>query len=120
MLLDNFSELYNFYQLSDKKTKKKINKRYMEFLTDKPCIVSGSEPIHRHHVRLGSLNCGMGMKPADIFCVPLHFEYHTGDKGIHSIGNKTWQKRFDIDLLGELKILHNEFYKEIIGDNKCQ
>lgn len=106
--------LTKLYFSSSKEEKEKLDKIYMKYLGSKSCIVSRKKPIHRHHVRLGSRNAGIWMKPPDIYCVPLFHEYHTGNKGIHSLGIETFQNRFKIDIMNELEKIHNDFVKNVL------
>jgi hypothetical protein len=94
----------------DNLSKVKLEKIYMAFLGTCSCIVSRKKPIQRHHVRKYG-NSGTACKPPDIYCVPLHHEYHTGDKGIHTLGEKTFCTRYDIDFDAEITRLHTMFEK---------
>ncbi len=96
------------YDELDALAKSKIDKMYMEFLGTCGCIVSRKKPIQRHHVRMFD-NSGIGCKPPDIYCVPLYYQYHTGDNGIHTLGQETFCKKYGIDLQEELRKLHKKF-----------
>lgn len=55
-----------------------------------PCSVSGMRPVQVHHLRSGM---GMGMKNSHFRTIPLHYDYHQGAKGFHTIGSKTWEAK---------------------------
>ena len=46
-----------------------------------------------------SLVAGVGRKPSDFLVIPLCPDLHTGDRGIHIIGVKTWEDRFRPQIL---------------------
>lgn len=114
--LEELSDLTNlFYKLSKNiEDKIKIVKLYMNWLKSQPCVVSGSRKIERHHLRYGAENCGTGMKPDDIFCIPLSSKYHTGNDGIHHYGNKKFEDKFNLSLTSVLIKLHNKFIREVL------
>ena len=102
------TELIRQYEQLDTLQRSKIDRLYMAFLGTRSCIVSRRKPIQRHHVREFS-NSGTGCKPPDIFCIPLHHDYHTGDKGIHTLGQSTFCQRYSIDFTAEIQKLHTKF-----------
>ena len=87
---------------------RKVDGLYKKFVSSKSCLVSRKKPVQVHHHRT-SVNAGMGLKPKDIYCVPLHVDYHTGKYGIHKIGIETFVRKFKIDFEEELKKIHEEF-----------
>ena len=66
------------------------NKKRFANLREMGCIICSNPEVHVHH-KLGS---GMGQKSDDSLSYPLCWRHHTGDEGIHTLGVKTWQKRF--------------------------
>ena len=79
------------------KHKNHRNNRYLSWLREQKCVVSGEKAQCAHHIRLGT-NGGKGLKPSDYFCIPLLNEYHTtGKEALHLIGEDTFLKRFNIE-----------------------
>lgn len=69
---------------------------YHELLRMRPCIVSGRYPVALHHVigssiveRLGRVRGGR--KASDWLVLPLHYDYHQGTHGLHTIGIASWE-----------------------------
>lgn len=50
------------------------------------CAVSGRYTAEIHHAKTGA----GGRKDHDLV-IPLHYDYHRGKNGIHTIGRKKWQ-----------------------------
>lgn len=80
------------------------NEAHLRFVRGLPCIVSGrTDGVEAAHIRYGEPRyakrpTGMGEKPSDIFCVPLHHEWHrTGPKAQHRSGEREFWKRHSID-----------------------
>jgi len=73
------------------------NQKYLAWLREQSCVVSGKKAQCAHHIRLGT-NGGTGLKPSDYFCIPLLNEYHTtGSSALHIIGEETFLAQFKID-----------------------
>lgn len=61
------------------------NKKYLNWLRSRPCVVTGPETeegsVIAHHVRMGN-NGGIGLKPSDYRCISLdaieHRKLHDG------------------------------------------
>ena len=66
------------------------NKKRFANLREMGCIICSNPEVHIHH-KLGS---GMGQKSSDKDTYSLCWRHHTGDEGIHTLGVKTWQKKF--------------------------
>ena len=63
------------------------SKPYRQFIASLPCLVSGRiGETQAAHLRTGT-GGGMGLKPSDIYCVPLSFKEH---KRQHDIGERTF------------------------------
>ncbi len=110
------SKLTTLYKAQDKEGRKIINKQYYKWLLNFPCVITSSTEIERHHLRsVQGLKGGMGLKPPDIVSIPLKYDYH---KEIHSGGEKTFSDKYNVDLLEELKKLHNIFYKIVLEKSR--
>lgn len=77
------------------KNKKWRSKRYREWIKQQPCIITGKIPSQCHHWR-GKTGGGTAIKPSDHFCLPLSFDYHLGQHGIHHFGVDTWLDIVDL------------------------
>ncbi len=69
---------------------------YHEMLRLRPCIVSGLYPVALHHVIGASIAERLGRgrggrKSSDWLVLPLHYDYHQGTHGLHTIGIGTWE-----------------------------
>jgi hypothetical protein len=70
------------------------DKRYLDFIRGQDCIITGrQEGIEAHHVTVFSSR-GIGQKPSDYWCVPLHSEEHAE---LHQEGEKGYWTRKGID-----------------------
>lgn len=71
--------------------------KYLNWLRQQNCAVSGLKAECAHHIRLGT-NGGTSLKPSDYFCIPLLNEYHvSGPEALHVIGEDTFLARFGLD-----------------------
>ena len=82
---------------------------HLKWVAKHLCVVPGCderdpEKIVAHHVRNGT-DGGMGMKPGDQWVVSLSHKHHVE---LHNIGQDTFEKRYDIDLLA----LAEEFWRK--------
>lgn len=102
------SVLVKLYNDSDVASKIVINNLYREFILKQRCVVSKKKPVHCHHLRNYG-NAGVGIKPPNIYSIPLHFQYHNE---IHRIGAKSFCEINNIDLDAVLLELHNKFIVE--------
>lgn len=68
---------------------------YRIWIKGQKCAVPGCKDknIQAHHWRT-STNAGVGIKPDDTWCIPLCFNHHKGDDGIHPTGKLTWAETF--------------------------
>ena len=57
------------YNTLPREEQKKLSKEYFEWLKDT------FHWLQRHHIRTNN-NAGMGMKPDDIYCIPVSAEKH--------------------------------------------
>ena len=71
--------------------------KYLKWLREQKCVVSGKKAQCAHHIRLGT-NGGSSLKPSDYFCIPLINSYHTtGSDALHIIGEDTFLKKFNLN-----------------------
>jgi len=113
--------------VSLQKRKKPRNKAYLKWLDEQKCcalndFTQEGEHTH-HHVRIGN-DAGMGQKPSDYRCIPLHHRLHTGTiNAIHNIGEDKFFRERNLDpdeiiinlLLNYIKERHPAIsYKKII------
>ena len=96
-------------------------RRHWTRVAELRCIITHRPSPTLHHCFGGSMTPiiglkGGGLKTSDWFVIPLDAEYHTGDKGIHVIGVKTWEKRYgtQVELLNRLSHMlgYNVWIKE--------
>jgi len=97
--------------------RKRYDREYFLFLASVPCTITGSFPTEFHHLRFnipGLFGSGMGLKPPEIMCIPLHHSLHrTGDFSIHRLGNTKFEDYHEIDLWDTLRQLHERFLNHL-------
>ena len=74
------------------------DKKYLKYLHDLPCIVTGCEPhgysdIIAHHLTVGARR-GISQKPSDYRAVPLEAATHMR---LHAIGERAFWDEVGID-----------------------
>ena len=81
----------------------KHDRLYLAKLAGLGCILCGS-PACIHHLRSGM---GMGQRNTHDRAIPLCHFHHQGKEGIHTLGTKTWQKKYgtELELLEKTKCL---------------
>jgi hypothetical protein len=76
------------------KTCRRRNRKHLEFVSKKPCLVCGRSPADAHHLRFAQPRA-LGRKVSDEFTVPLCRTHH---RQLHSRGNEiAWWKTVRID-----------------------
>ena len=84
------------------------SKKYLDHVRQQPCITCGYRPVEAHHVRL-ACNSGTGIKPGDVWALPLcklhHLEYH-------QIGKDTFFERHGIDVYRELFLIVKDWIEK--------
>jgi len=87
------------------KTPTKAQRERWSRIAELGCIVSGRFPVEIHHAKTGA----GGRKDHDIV-LPLHYDYHRGVHGIHTLGRKKWQALYgtEDELLIKLKEMEDE------------
>lgn len=76
-----------------KSVNKADRKKRFDILSQLGCCVCG-QPPQIHHL-IGAKYRGMGQKADDLLTIPLCMNHHTGAEGIHTIGKKTWESKFE-------------------------
>jgi len=100
------TNLTRLYYSSDTQEKKRIEKLYHGWVSSQPCCVSGQENVGRpHHVRYNQY-CGTGMKPPDIFELPITNDLHVL---VHNKGQKTFEKMHKTTFIDLLITVHEQF-----------
>lgn len=64
----------------------------LALITEYGCMVCRM-PAVIHHLRGLEFGTGTGKKATDELTIPLCPRHHTGDQGIHVIGQKTWESK---------------------------
>ena len=75
----------------------------------------GNSPAQIHHIREGQ---GMSQRASNFLVVPLCPEHHTGNSGLHGLGERGFYTRYklsELDLLAmTIEELHENLYKHRI------
>jgi hypothetical protein len=89
-------------QLAIPKTRRKRDKRHLEFVASQPCLVCGRSPADAHHLRFAEPRA-LGRKVSDEFTVPLCRIHH---RELHSRGSEAaWWEMLKIDPLPIAQLL---------------
>jgi hypothetical protein len=107
------TDLIKQYYNSTKKEQKRIAREYDIWVSQLPCCISGSLNTSKPHHHRNNKYCGTGMKPPDIFEVPITYELHTE---VHTTGVKTFEKKYNIDFNEIIIKLHREYMHELVGN----
>ena len=76
------------------KTRRRRDKRHLEFVSSQPCLVCGRSPADAHHLRFAEARA-LSRKVSDEFTVPLCRIYH---RELHSRGDeKAWWAELKIE-----------------------
>jgi ERF superfamily len=77
-----------------KKTRRRRDKRHLEYVASKPCLVCGRSPSDAHHLRFSEPRA-LGQKVSDEFTVPLCRIHH---REVHDRGDeRAWWDALRID-----------------------
>ena len=109
------TKLIEHYYKQNKETRDEINRQYDEWVSHLPCCITNSNNVGKpHHLRYSGY-CGIGLKPPDIFEIPITYHKHIE---IHSNGAKTFAKKYNVNFIDILTNLHNKFIveNELIGN----
>ena len=74
---------------------------YLAHVRSFPCAVCGRPDTEAHHIRF-SFNSGTGMKPGDVWAVPLCSAHN---REYHDIGARSFKKKYDVDIWRELFLI---------------
>jgi hypothetical protein len=78
------------------KTRRRRDKRHLEYVASKPCLVCGRAPSDAHHLRFTEARA-LGRKVSDEFTVPLCRIHH---RQVHDRGDEeSWWTELEIDPL---------------------
>ena len=83
--------------------------KYIDFIRKQPCLI-GERCLgmnHAHHVQNYN-NHGMGLKPKDIYCIPLCFLHHAE---LHQKGKYTFYKKYNLDIDEILQKYNSDYIK---------
>ena len=92
------------------KTKTFRSERYLKFIRQQPCLISGSSPCVPHHTS----KSGVSLKGSDYETVPLIPELHSE---LHAIGQKTFQEKHNVDFSACITRLLSEYINKLEGHN---
>lgn len=79
--------------------KTKAERDHLTWVASQPCMISGKRPVQVHHIRLNG-------EPRDHFkSIPLHYDYHQGPEGIHTLGKYAWRDKYghELDMMEKIK-----------------
>lgn len=93
-----------------KKAPTRAEREYMGQVANLGCALCrhlgyGATPAEVHHPRHGT---GMGKRAAHTDAVPLCYEHHRGNTGIHGLGRKAFEREYgitELDLVEKTKQL---------------
>lgn len=91
-------------RMTDKKDDRVDCRPHLQWVRGFDCAVMHKDPygcdgrIRAHHVRAGA-GAGMGEKPGDDRAVPLCDGHHNMGKGAVHNGARSFERKFDIDLV---------------------
>lgn len=94
-----------------KRPTRELDPKYVWWIHSYPCLVCKKFPVHAHHVK------SRGAGGSDRTCVPLCLDHHTGNNGIHVLGNIHFQKQYQIDLEAQVKDFNERFEAGEEGPN---
>lgn len=72
-----------------KRGRNKIEKDFQAWLKQRPCCVSGWHGVSVHHM-YGSAFMHNKLLIGHLACIPLHYDFHQGEHGIHTISIPVW------------------------------
>ena len=94
-----------------KGSRKKLRTNYKAWIKNQSCLISDTIPVDPHHLKNINKLDGLGMKPSDDYCIPLSRELHSE---LHSMSVADFEKKYNVDLLEELRKYHNRFIKVVL------
>lgn len=85
--------------------KTKAEKDWLSRVAALPCCICKCAGVEVHHIRTG---VGMGKRAGHYETIPLCFEHHMGNSGIHGLGRKAFERKYSITELELLKEVYNK------------
>lgn len=101
-------------ELLFKKPVRETNEPYVRFVHEWPCAISHcypAYPVHAHHVKT------RGAGGSDMTCIPLCPMHH---QMIHTIGIRSFEKKFEIDLEQMITHYNSLFHEKKQGPHHHQ
>lgn len=91
---------------------RKADKEHMNRVAAVGCILCdhlgyGATPAQLHHIREGQ---GMSQRASNFLVVPLCETHHTGNSGVHGLGEKGFYTRYKLSELDLLAMTLEAFY----------
>lgn len=79
------------------------NPQHLAWIRKQPCAVCDKMGCEPHHWRTAT-NAGTSLRPPDEMTIPLCFNHHTGNEGVHNKGKFTWTHKYfpDSEPWGEM------------------
>ena len=71
-----------------KPRKPRRNRKYLQWLAEKPCYFCGTEPAGPPHHDREIGPCGMGRKPSDTYCLPICARCHDAIHNLSDLGKE--------------------------------
>lgn len=70
------------------------DKKYLAKVKNLPCCICGAcPPSDPHHKKEFT---GIALKSSDYDAMPLCYEHHIGNTGIHGLGRKEFERRYGL------------------------
>jgi len=90
---------------------------YIEWIRSLNCIVCDAPNPHPHHI-IGHGYGGEAIKADDYLTMPLCFNHHTGDQGVHR-GHQSWERKWGCQLRMCVQTLIVSYGLEKISQEIC-
>lgn len=91
-------------------TKTHRSARYLDFIRQQPCVVSGFCAVVAHHTS----KAGVALKGSDYLTVPLTPELHSE---LHTIGQESFQRKYNVDFSVCITRLLSAYVNGLEGNN---
>ncbi len=91
------------------------SKKYLDWVKLLPSSISYKPAECYHHI-IGHGVGGMGTKASDLFTLPLTFNEHTGNEGIHTHSVEWWENRWSSQWVHVAKTLKLAILEGIITE----
>lgn len=109
-----------FWQAMQKGLLPQLNEaRYLAWLKEQPCVVTGQRPVDVHHL-IGHGLRATGRKTTDWLAIPLALHLHRDSaEAIHVIGCKEWERRYGSQLEHAARTLLAAIYAGVLRYEDC-